>query len=149
MRQEKNIITKSVLTPNSIETRGGWSLSHKENLSMCMECKGSLFYIRQQHGIVEEKSMFPVVGYKFGDRHLAMRVIGLATYCAECGQFNDDWWSWAVPEDKLVCTWDDDELNGGEIELIQMALDSYNHTGEVKGPYETSELTYIRSKIKE
>lgn len=151
MRQEKNTILKNVLTPNSIETRGSWSLAHKDNIIQCMECKGSLFYVRRQWGIVEEETMMgiEVAGYKRGNRYLVMREIGLALYCGECGQFEDDFSTWVYPEDKTICTWDDEELGIAEKEEVYQAIDVYNHTGEVKANYESGQIRYLREKVKE
>lgn len=153
MKQERNTILKNVLTPNSIETRGSWSLAHKDNMVQCPECKSGLFYVRRQWGIVEEMCSLgknvKIAGYRLGNKYLALREIGFALYCCECGGFEDNYDKWFYNDNQLVCTWDDDELDYAEREEIEQALSVYNHSGQVKANYESSAIVYLRNKIKE
>lgn len=147
MYQEKNRLMKSVLTPNSIETRGMWSLAQKENVFLCDECKSPLMYVRQEHGVVEEEFAFPNLDGK--EKYFALRVIGLALYCAECGTFQDDFYKYFYPEDKLVCSWDDDDLGLADLEEIQYCLQQFNNTGDFKATHESKEIRYLKEKLKE
>ena len=153
MRQEKNIIQENVLTLNSIEGSKGWTLAQKDNAFACYECGGYLFYVRRQWGVVEESSVLAKnvnkAGYTLGNKYLALREACLDLYCAKCSYFEDRHYKWLYPDDKIVCSWDDDELNYAERGEIEYALNIYNHTGQVKGSYESGEVKYLREKITE
>ena len=148
MRQEKKFILKNVLTADSIDSRGSFGFGMEDNKVICDDCLSPLFYVAKTWGIVEETWDYNVVGFR-GKQNLALRELGLALFCSECGAFNDDFDTWVYPDEKVVCTWKDDGLDYAEKEVIQAAINSYNRTGEVKGFYESSEIKYLREKVRE
>lgn len=141
-------MNKLVLTADSVETKGGWSLAQKENAFVCDYCKSPYFFVRQEHGVIEEPSDWQVVGQRRKDFYV-LREIGLALYCAECGKFHEDYWKWFYPKDRIVCSWDDDELEYAEIEEIQYCIQQYNQKGSFKPAFKTGELNYLKEKLDE
>lgn len=120
-------ITKSVIIADSIEARSGWSVGDYDDLHLCDSCKSPLFYVRQLMGIVEEHSDYQVWG-RIGQDYLVFRVVGLALYCAECGEINESFYSFLFDKEKVVCTWEDDDLAYAERQQIEGWLDEYNKT---------------------
>jgi hypothetical protein len=149
MIKEQKRIIKYIIVPDDIETRGSWSLADKENMFECDTCGGHLFYVRQEHGIVDEEDMHKDMKIMGWQKYYALRVIGLATYCAECGEFQDDYWKYFYPKDNQVCTWDDEDLNLADIEELQWAIHQYNTEGKITMGYKSSEIKYLESKISE
>lgn len=150
MFSEKEKINKSVLTANSIEASRGWSLSQKDNPLLCYYCKSPLFYIEIIWGIVEELSL---LGIKvLGDNHkshYSLREVGFNLYCAECGKFEEHYDKYFYPEDKLVCSWNDKELNLSEKEEISHCLSQFNQKGDFTPNYKSSQMMYLKNKLKE
>jgi hypothetical protein len=147
MLQDTRRINKSIIIADSIEARG-WSLAMKNNLFLCCDCKSPLFYVRQQWGIVEEGDSYQVYGYKH-KFYFALRVVGLALYCAECGEYNEDYDKYFYPKDKMVCTWDDDELGYAEQQDVEFWVDQLNRTENVIPRYTSKQGTYLKSKYDE
>jgi len=149
IKEEKRIV-EYVIVPDGIETRGHWTLAQKENMFECSTCGSHLFYVRQEHGIVDETQDRDILiaGWKY---NYALRVVGLALYCAKCGEFMEDYFRYFYPKDALVCTWDDEDLEYEEIEDLRWMIHRYNTTGNIKkekGSYVSSEQRYVLSKIK-
>jgi hypothetical protein len=126
---EKKGMIKYIVTMDSIETRGGWSLAQKENAKSCGTCGGHLFYVRQEHGVVDESGDFE--WRPKNERSYCLRPTGLALYCGECGEFEDDFFKYFYPEDRVVCSWDDEDLEYEELEVLKHAIFLYNHTGKI------------------
>lgn len=147
MQEHKRII-KNVIMPVSIETRNGWSLSQKDNIFLCYQCKSPLMYIRQEHGVVEEEPHFPVENNRRKDYYM-LRVVGLAIHCAECGAFQNDFSKWFYPEDKQVCSWDEEELDMAEREEIEYCLIQFNQNGDFEPRFKSGELAYLKKKLEE
>ena len=151
MKQEKNTMLKNVLTAESIETKRSWGFNLKENIITCCDCLSPLFYLARHWGVVEEESFsgIKIVGYRLGNKYLALREVGLVVYCAECGVFNEDYSTWVYPDKKIIVTWRDEEIDYAEREEIEQALSVYNNTGQVKANYESSAVIHLRKEIKE
>lgn len=152
MKQEKKYILKNVLTADSIEGKTSWGFNTEDNKVLCPDCLSPLFYVSKEWGIVEEESQFPVVGYIMGKKHLVLREVGLALYCAECGAFEERYDTWAYPDNKIICTWRDEDLDYAEIGEIEYAMNVYNKTGDLdkkKFLYKGTWLYTFQEKIKE
>lgn len=149
--REVERINKSVLTVDSIEDGRGWSLAQKENPVLCFYCKSPLFYVNMVWGVVEEEKLFEnmkVLG-KEREPQYWLREIGLNLYCAECGHFHDDYYKHFYPKDKLVCCWNDEELDFAEIEEIKHCLEQFNRKGDFNPNYDSKEMIYLKNKLKE
>lgn len=148
--KEVERINKSVLTADSIEGRGRWSLAQKENPVLCSYCKSPLFYVEIVWGIVEESKLLEIkILEKERKSCYSLREIGLNLYCAECGHFNDDYYKYFYPEDKLVCSWSEEELDLAEIEEIKYCLAQFNKKGDFIPSYSNKEMDYLKKKLKE
>ena len=151
MMREVERINKSVLTANSIEGRGSWSLSQKENPVLCFYCKSPLFYIQIVWGIVEERELLgdiKIIG-KERKSNYSLREVGLNLYCAECGHFHDDYCKYFYPKDKEVCSWSDEELDLAELEEIKYCLIQFNEKGDFTPSYNSKEMIYLKKMLKE
>lgn len=148
--REVERINKSVLTADSVETSRGWSLAQKDNPVLCSYCKSPLFYVGIVWGVVEEKELLGIkVLGKEREPQYSLREIGLNLYCAECGHFHDDYCRYFYPEDKLVCSWNDEELDLAEIEEIKYCLEQFNRKGDFAPHYHNSEMSYLKNRLKE
>lgn len=148
--REVERINKSVLTADSIECRRGWSLAQKDNPVMCLYCKSPLFYIEIVWGIVEEErwSDIKVLG-KEREPQYRLQEIGLNLYCAECGHYNESYYKYFYPQDKVVCSWNDEELDYAEIEEITYCLEQFNRKGDFTPRYHNHEMEYLKRKLKD
>lgn len=145
--KEVERINKLVLTVDSIESNRRWSLAQQDNPVLCSYCKSPLFYIEIVWGIIEqEKYDFKVAG-KEREPQYSIREVGLNLYCAECGHFNNDYYKYFYPEDKLVCLWKDEELDLADIEEIKHCLEQFNRNGNFIPNYNSSEITYLKNKL--
>jgi len=146
MIKEKERIPKLILTPDSIELQdSGWRLSTQEQLTMCNNCHSNLFYIEPRYGIiVEEFDGFGVMYYK-EDRQFRLTEIGLSTYCAECGCYNEGYYKYFYPEDKVIMTFED--LNDVEGIEINHCLNQYNQNHDFKPSYQLSETRELKEKL--
>jgi|TARA_Y100000034_G_C6904339_1_gene419165 hypothetical protein len=149
--REVERINKSVLTADSIEGMGRWSLSQKENPVLCFYCKSPLFYIQIVWGVVEEEELFKNMGIVKRNRkpHYSLREVGLNLYCAECGHFHDDYCKYFYPKDREVCSWSDEELDLAEIEEIKYCLTQFNQKGDFIPSYKSSQMNYLKKMLKE
>ena len=147
--KEVERINKLVLTADSIECKR-WSLAQKDNPVLCSYCKSPLFYIGIEWGIVEERELhgIKVLG-KEREPQYNIREVGLILYCAECGHFHENYSKYFYPEDKLVCSWSDDELGLAEIEEIKHCLEQFNRNGDFKPNYKSTEMDYLKRKLLE
>ncbi len=149
--REVERINKSVLTADSIETGRGWSLAQKDNPLLCFYCKSPLFYVEIVWGIVEERGLLwdiKVVG-KEREPQYALREIGLNLYCAECGHFHNDYCKYFYPEDKVVCSWSDEELDFAEAEELKYCLEQFNRKGDFTPRFHNKEMDYLKKMLKE
>lgn len=147
----KNIerITKLILTADSIELRRGWSLAQKDNPLLCSYCKSPLFYVEIVWGVVdvtEEYKDFKVFG-KEREPQYALREIGLQLYCAECGHFHEPYASYFYLLEKVVCSWNDEELDIAEAEEIKHCLDQMNQKGDFTPNYRSIQMDYLKKKL--
>lgn len=148
--REVERINKLVLTADSIEGVGRWSLAQKENPVLCFCCKSPLFYVQIIWGVVEEEELFniKVIG-KERKPHYSLRETGLNLYCAECGHFHDDYCKYFYPKDKEVCSWSDEDLDFAEIEEIKHCMEQFNRKGDFTPNYNSKEMIYLKKKLLE
>lgn len=149
--KERERIIKLVLTADSIENTRGWSLAQKENPLLCIYCKSPLFYIQINWGIADETELFKDIKTLGKEREpqYSLREIGFNIYCAECGSFHEHYDKYFYPEDKIACTWNDEELSLAEHEEILYCLEQFNRNGDFISHYNSSELNYLKTKLKE
>jgi len=151
--KEVERINKSVLTADSIEARSGWSLSQKDNPVLCYYCKSPLFYVGIVWGIAEERELLGDIKIKVlgkeREPQYSLREIGLNLYCAECGHFHNDYCKYFYPEDKVVCSWIDEELDLAEAEEIKYCLEQFNRKGDFTPRYHDNEMAYLKKKLRE
>ncbi len=142
-------INKSVLIADSIKSTRRWSLAQQDNPVLCSYCKSPLFYLEIVWGIIEEeKREFKVMG-KEREPQFWIREVGLNLYCAECGHFNDDYFKYFYPEDRLVCLWNDEELDLADIEEIKHCLEQFNRKGDFTPNYNSVEVVFLKKKLLE
>lgn len=148
--RELERINKSIITADSIETSSGWSLSKEDNPFLCEYCKSPLFYINIEWGIVEDDiyKEIKVLG-KEREPQYYLREIGFRLYCAECGHFNEIYYKYFYPEDKVVCSLNDDRLEYVELQEIKHWLDQFNRKGDFTPNYQCHEAEYLKKKLKE
>ncbi|MFW9872095.1 MAG: hypothetical protein ACFFG0_03260 [Candidatus Thorarchaeota archaeon] len=144
MLKEQNRIPKLILTPNQIDSNSSFQVADNEQLTMCDECKGTLFYIEKVWGVVCEDLIYGIINYK-EKRMFSFREIGLNVYCAECGEFNESYSKWFYPEDRLIMTFNDFE-NTEQIE-IQHCLNQFNQKHDFKTNYKNFELDILKEKL--
>jgi len=149
--KERERILKSVLTADSIETRRSWTLSSKENPLLCYYCKSPLFYIEIVHGIIDETNFYKEIKVLGKEREpqYYIREAGFNLFCAECGNFEEHYDKWFYPEDKLVCSWNDEEIDLAEIEEIKHCLEQFNRKGDFTPNYISKEMIYLKKKLRE
>ncbi len=150
MIKEKEMLHKYVISPVGIESKGRWSINSNEALFLCYDCKSPLFYVLQQWGVVlEDQRDFDVLGYLPKEKpHIGLRVVGLVIYCAECGNYREDFYKYFYPIDKIICAWDD-ELELADTEELKHAVDVYNRIGRIEMPYKSSAIKYLEKKLNE
>jgi hypothetical protein len=142
----KKRIPKLILTPNQIESEDNWRFGGCEKLTFCDTCHSNLFYINKVYGVVVENLDYDILGYK-EKRIFKLREVGLRLYCAECGEFEDDYSSFKYFKDEVIM--DLSELDGGEKQEIEHCLDQYNHTHTFKENYGFTELKILKEKLDE
>ncbi|MAG77630.1 MAG: hypothetical protein CL811_12820 [Colwelliaceae bacterium] len=148
--REVERINKSIITADSIEARKGWTLANKDNPVLCHYCKSPLFYIGLVWGIVDESDFnkeFKVIGQEHGSYY--MREVGLILYCAECGHFHEHYYKHFFPNDKIICTWDDEEIDIAEIEEIRYCIAQYNKNGDFEPHFNNCQMNYLKKKLRE
>jgi len=153
LHQDKEKITKLIFTADSIKTSKGWSLADKDNPLLCDYCKSPIFYIRVIWGVIDETAIFEdikikVIG-KEKEPQYSLREIGFVLYCAECGHFHEHFDKYFYPEDKQICSWDDEELDYAEKEEIWYCLQQFNQKGEFTPRYESTQMHYLKEKLKD
>ncbi len=148
--RETERINKSVLTADSIETQRGWTLAQKDNPLLCRYCKSPLFYVGVTWGVVDEQALLgiPILGKQRGYNY-SLREIGFQLYCAECGHFHEHYEKYFYPDDKVVCSWNDEELNFAEIEELWYCLEQFNRKGDFMPRYQSTEMIYLKRKLQE
>lgn len=146
---EKEKIAKLVLTLDGIENSRGWSLAQKDNPLLCYSCKSPLFYIEIVQGIVDETEIFKDIKVLEKEREpqYSLREVGFNIYCAECGKFEEHYDKYFYPEDKLVCCWNDKEIDFAEIEEIKHCLEQFNRRGDFTPNYNSQEMKYLKAKL--
>lgn len=149
--REVERINKSVLTADIIKTGGSWSLSYKDNPVLCFYCKSPLFYVEIVWGIVEEEELLEGIKVLGKERkpQYALREIGLNLHCAECGHFHNNYYKYFYPKDKVVCSWNEEELDIAEAEEIKYCLGQFNRKGDFTPLYHNNEMAYLKRKLKE
>ncbi len=150
VHKDKEKIAKLVFTADSIENNKGWSLVQRENPLLCDYCKSPLFYIDIVWGVVEEVHLLGIkVVNEDHKYHYFLREVGFNLYCAECGHFHEHYDKYFYPEDKVVCYWNDEELDYAEKEEIWYCLSQFNQKGDFIPRYKSSEMKYLKIKLEE
>lgn len=144
--KEKNRIPKLVLTQDQIESNNSWRLSQRDLLERCDICGSNLFYFEKIYGVVVEDLDYGVLGYK-EKRYFALREIGLNLYCAECGDFHEDFTKWFYPEDRVIMTFD--EIEDTEKVEIDYCLNQYNQKHDFTPRYKNMHLNELKEKLDE
>lgn len=142
----KDRIPKLVILPGEISDNTGFALNLNEDTVTCNDCGSHLFYIKIEWGVVVEEHDYGILGNR-SKRIYALREVGFALYCAECGQFEESYWKWFYPEDKVICTWD--EINGAEKSEIEYCLRQFDQKGDFTPQYKCAEVNLLKEKLKE
>jgi len=148
MENEK--VIKLILKADSIKTGRGWTLAQYDNPFLCSSCKSPLFYVHITWGVVDETEMreYKVLGRNHKYQYW-LREIGFGLFCAECGDFQENYWKYFYPDDRIICCWKDDELNLTELEEIKHCLTQWNSNGDFKPNYKSNDFDYLKNKLKE
>lgn len=120
-------IPKLVLKKIEIETK-----NFNIDCTECYECNGNLFYIAEEFGIAYEGD-YKVSGYVFKKGSLSLTNVGMTLFCAECGSHNEGYNKWMFDDDKIVHSWDRDDLDADDKDMIEVFLSKLNKTGKVNG----------------
>lgn len=146
MKDNPKQIKKLVISPDEFNDKNHWTLNANENLVSCYACNSNLSYVVIEWGIVAEDNDYSVWGDR-SNRTYELREIGLNVYCAECGEFNDDYSKYFYPEDRLVMTFD--ELEDVEINEIKHCLLQFNQKGNFKPLWKNSKLNLLKEELLE
>ena len=139
-------ISKLVIKPSEIKIKG-FSLSSNANLSLCPDCKSPIAYVKINWGIIEEDHEY-FAQYNRSKRVYALREIGFNLYCAECGEFIENYSRFFYPEDKLVFyDFHLEELDDDERAEIQVCLSQFNQTEKFTPRYKSQIFTELKSKL--
>ena len=124
MIKETKHMNKLIIVPGDMDF-GRWTVG-AEDLFRCYNCQSTLFYIRERYGVVEEDSDFQIMNNQ-RKSYYVFRVIGIRCYCAECGEFNEDYNKWMYPVDKTVYTFDDEDFFDEDDRMeVMYCISQYN-----------------------
>ncbi len=143
----KERIVKAVIKADQIKDKCGWDLSSNENLVVCHSCMSALFYIKINYGVVAEDNDWLVMGNR-SSRTFALREIGFNVYCAECGDFIEDYSKYFYPEDKLVF-YDLDELYDDDRAELLVCLNQFNQKRDFTARYKNVLFDNLKKKLNE
>ena len=146
MKDNPKQIKKLVISPDEFDDPNHWALNRNENLVSCPYCNSNLSYVVIEWGIVAEDNWYEVMGDRSGRRY-ELEEIGLAVYCAECGEFNERYSKWFYPEDKIIMTFD--ELEDVEMAEIKHCLYQFNQKGDFKPLWKSEKLYSLKKKLLE
>lgn len=146
MITERQRIPKLVLTTDSIEDEHGWRLDLNKTTNQCSTCSGLLFYVKPVYGIVAETHNYGIMHHK-ENRCFYFREIGFSTFCAECGQFSENYSSFQYNKDEIILQFDELE-DIPDIE-VQFCLDQFNQKHNFTAPYNSSIFDKIKSSLLE
>lgn len=142
-------IPKLIIKPEDIELTGGYGLEDNPNLMLCPYCLSPLHYIKIEWGIVAEDDEYQVLGNK-SKRSYALREIGFIVYCAECGDFIENFSKYFYPEDKVISDIGlFDELDMEERAEIWNCLTQWNQKNDFESRYKSPIFENLKLKIKE
>lgn len=99
----------------------------REKLKRCYDCNSNLTYVEETYGIVRETSNYGIVGNRSNTTY-SLRIIQINLYCAECGNFVEDYFK-VYNKDEIVYTFDDD-LDEDEKAEIEGCLHEFNQKGD-------------------
>lgn len=144
--KEKIRIPKLVIIPSEVDDKSMFALNLNDNVLACRDCNSNLFYVKIEWGVVAEENSYGIMGNK-SNRQYVLREIGFVLYCAECGEFEENFVKWFYPEDKVVCQWD--EINGAERAEIEYSLRQFDQKGDFTPMYKCPEVNLLKEKLKE
>jgi len=130
----KEKILKLVIKPSEIEQGkwgNGFTLGTNNNILCCQDCKSVLFYNVLKYAVLEDDDFeFQVMGNR-SVRTYSLRETGMVCYCAECGNYVEDYHRWFYPKDKIVFEeFVMDELDEWERAELENCLHQWNQKGD-------------------
>lgn len=138
-------MAKLVLKPSEV-VRGGFD--DIDNLMTCYDCKSTLFYIKVEYGIVANENDFWTVGHR-SKRDYTLREIGFAMYCAECGDFRENYGKFFYPADRLLMFDVLDTCDADEKAEIENCLTQFNQKGDFKTRYNSNIFKELKKSLVE
>lgn len=147
--ENKKTIPELVILPSQIKGKDSFSINTNNNMISCNDCNSSLFYIKINWGVVAEEYDYGILGNK-DNRVYVLREIGFSIYCAKCGEFNENYYKYFYPEDKLVMSdFDLDEIDEDERAEIEVCLNQFNQKKDFTARYKIPIFTELKKKLKE
>lgn len=142
-------IPKLVIKPDEIDGPDCFGFNLNDNTTTCRDCGSHLFYIKKELGVIAEESDYGIMGNRSNENNRTYRIseIGLVLYCAECGEFEENYTNFCYDKDTIVCSWD--ELGGSEVVEIEYCLHQWDQKGDFKPQWKCSELIYLKEQLKE
>jgi hypothetical protein len=141
---ENERIPKLILLSSNIGLNNGFNASRDFN--KCSNCGSNIFYIKSVFGIVAENQEYMVLNNK-EKRTFCLREIGFDIYCAECGDYCDDFHQYIYKKDDLVMSFD--ELEDYEKEEVGYCLAQYNQKHDFTQNYKATNLNLMKEKLNE
>jgi len=145
MKKEIKHMNKNVIVPDDIDY-GSWRTGTEE-LFTCAYCRSALFYVIQRWSVVEEDFDYQVMDNR-RKSYYVLRTNGIRMYCAECGEWNEDYDKWEHPKDKTVYDLDDgDYFDEDDRMEVKYLLTQYNKTGKYKPMYRCTTANAIKEAL--
>ena len=139
-------IPKLVIKPSEIDGQDMFGLNLNDNTTTCRDCGSHLFYLKQELGVVAEENEFGIYN-NLSNRTYNIRPVGLVLYCAECGEFEENYVNFCYDKDTIVCTWN--ELGDTEKVEIEYCLNQWDQKGDFTPQYKGIETITLKEKLKE
>lgn len=138
----KKRIIKSIILPDEVGGNGKWYPNNEDRYS-CYDCGSLLFYLHKIMAVVQEDSIFQIVGHK-DKTHYSLREAGFNIFCAECGTSRDMHW---YDKDNMVVEFDD--LDYADVEEVEYCLAQYNQNKTYTPRYKTNTVKILKEKLEE
>ena len=139
---------KAVIIPQEIKVSGGFGLARNSNIIKCDSCLSPLAYARIEWGVVAQEYDYGIIGNR-SNRQYNLTEVGLILYCAECGDFINDYHKSFYPEDKLVL-FDIgmfDEIDDDERAEVECCLNQWNQKGNFTSRYNNPLFKELKEKL--
>ena len=141
----KKRIIKSIILPSELE-KAKWSYTLDEDIHKCDDCGSMIFYIKKRMGVVLEDHGIQIVN-NLDTSYYSLREIGLVLYCAECGGYHEDYFTFQYDKDNVVC--DMEDLDYSEMNEVQYFLGQWNQKKDYTSLYKTPETNLLKEKLME